>query len=303
MRNHDNLPLFDKFTNNKTGTSNKSFGAAMIYAIVVFGGVVILYRNNNDHSLFKGAYLLINAILIVTILLMIKKSFDTISKRKHMIIFRLGLFFLLNSIVISSAVECGFLLKNPGTLLSQIFSVFAFFLISYVLGRMITQINKTYNDILELSLTDDLTGLPNRRFHNIYLLKIAHSNFFYCIADVDNFKKINDIYGHEVGDFVLTTIAENLKKIMCDDFFVSRTGGDEFSIIASSRLTSDDLDNLLKRASSGVQYYDEIITMSVGVFYKNHESQLGSVKNNADKALYVAKKKGKNCIVFSGIEN
>lgn len=180
---------------------------------------------------------------------------------------------------------------------------------------------KIKNKILEIemqrlsdqSLHDDLTGITNRRgILNIlesqkWLAERYASNYSFSIAaiDLDQFKHINDIYGHAVGDETLRafcTIAEpTLRKI---DFF-GRIGGEEFLLIAPYA-NKEQMNNIAERLREEVQKAslipfapDEKITISIGVTLYMPPEGIEETLRRADAALYQAKEQGRNRVIIN----
>lgn len=154
-----------------------------------------------------------------------------------------------------------------------------------------------------ISTHDSLTGLYNRRAFVKQLhtqIKSAsryNETFGFIIFDIDYFKKINDTYGHQVGDDVLVTISNTIQETLREDDFFARWGGEEFVIIAKySDINSLEqlvhkLQNKLSIASFAPVSH---LTCSFGItIYKNGDNDESIVKR-ADKALYVAKENGRN---------
>ncbi|RUM31580.1 MAG: hypothetical protein DSY32_01015 [Aquifex sp.] len=165
-----------------------------------------------------------------------------------------------------------------------------------------------------MALTDPLTGLYNRRiFMEMAEKELARAkrygyNFSILMIDIDNFKRINDTYGHDVGDYVLKKIAEILRTNVRGADIVARFGGEEFIVM----LSNTNLNNAVKKAeklrkmieqtpvelSSGVKLK---VTVSVGVSTYKDQDSLEELIKEADVALYEAKKRGKNRVeVFKG---
>ena len=161
---------------------------------------------------------------------------------------------------------------------------------------------------------DPLTGLRNRRYFfeeagKLWTLAKRQNSKLACIViDIDNFKKINDTYGHNIGDEVLKDFAKHLK-----DFFrrksdlIARTGGEEFTLLIGyeerERLL-EYLENLRKKIEENclkIQENSEEIkikyTISMGVELDLKES-LKEMIISADHKLYKSKERGKNCITF-----
>ncbi|WP_028950815.1 putative bifunctional diguanylate cyclase/phosphodiesterase [Sulfurihydrogenibium subterraneum] len=156
------------------------------------------------------------------------------------------------------------------------------------------------------SFIDNLTGLYNRN----YLEEIENKNlkdFVVIVADIDFFKKINDTYGHLVGDKILKTVAKNIKKNVRENDIVIRYGGEEFLILLQKERNLDNINyiNVAERIRSSVENLkikineDDYIktTLSIGVFLDTDKvKSLQEAIKKADVALYKAKNKGRNRI-------
>ena len=140
--------------------------------------------------------------------------------------------------------------------------------------------------------TDQLTGLKNRRYGHLKLTKeLKNNNLILCIAmvDVDNFKEVNDVYGHEAGDDFLVELAGIIKKNIRKTDIAVRWGGDEFLVIFphdsidKATVISERLRKTVEKAS-----YSQI-TLSIGVAAMEPTSDLQQVLRALDKRLYKAK--------------
>lgn len=155
---------------------------------------------------------------------------------------------------------------------------------------------------------DHLTGLHNRKSLKFFLEhQIAEitngSPHSLCllILDIDNFKKINDTYGHETGDIILQEITYAIQKSVRLGDFVARWGGEEFVIIFT-RIDGKGAARASEKIRKSIEAYSfsvkKKVTASIGMtFFKNGES-LRDFFDRADKALYKAKKSGKNKVKF-----
>ena len=141
---------------------------------------------------------------------------------------------------------------------------------------------------------DHLTGLSNRRALKQYSEKLK-GNFHLIYIDLDNFKSVNDRFGHEAGDAVLKKIAETMRKT-CPDDFLSRLGGDEFLIV---RETGDDIQLVLEKIQTEFNLWiarDERfkgIGLSIGVRENCAGEPIDKLIHEADQAMYEAKRSGK----------
>jgi len=157
---------------------------------------------------------------------------------------------------------------------------------------------------------DFLTGLYNRRyfFNNMqeYFSEAVQNNENFAIGmiDIDDFKKINDTYGHEFGDKVIVTLSEILRSNVNQRDIVSRFGGEEFCIVLKD-VTADNTIKIFERLRKIVENTfvstdngtNIKFTVSLGVTLK-HEDSLSETINQADMLLYNAKQNGKNEVVF-----
>ncbi|MDA3809876.1 MAG: sensor domain-containing diguanylate cyclase [Spirochaetaceae bacterium] len=161
----------------------------------------------------------------------------------------------------------------------------------------------------ELSLTDHLTGLSNRRAVQQvlnYLIrdyKRTEESFSILMIDIDHFKKVNDKHGHDAGDVVLVGFSRILLDNLRQIDIKSRWGGEEFLILlphTSRKEAKDIASKLLNKIRKAVLEYKKInihITFSCGVANYDQAISLQTLIQNADKALYKAKEKGRNQIV------
>lgn len=167
----------------------------------------------------------------------------------------------------------------------------------------------------ELAYLDPLTGLANRRyfesnFQNNWAAIDQKNISAVLFIDIDEFKQINDSYGHEAGDLLLTELANRLMLSVRKEDTAIRFAGDEFMIFISNR----DHHSIIQTAERIIQevnkpfsvHHNQISTStSIGIaFFPEHGSDLKTLIRNADKAMYEAKKQGKNIYrIFSFEEN
>ncbi|MGL5329405.1 MAG: sensor domain-containing protein [Peptostreptococcaceae bacterium] len=170
----------------------------------------------------------------------------------------------------------------------------------------VTEINKAKEEIKRQAYTDYHTGLLNKRALYEYMTtNLKNSAKVMMIMDVDNFKQINDSYGHHIGDIALLRIANKLKEINKNDY-VFRFGGDEFIVISTDILDKEDIENKAKeimREISNLEIENEKIKISLGVASCTCNPPK-CIDNGcrlitmADIALYKAKEYGKNRYVL-----
>ncbi|MCC7052314.1 MAG: GGDEF domain-containing protein [Gemmatimonadaceae bacterium] len=160
--------------------------------------------------------------------------------------------------------------------------------------------------------TDALTGLANRRaFDEALARAVAEADRFghnvgLVICDVDNFKRVNDLYGHEVGDHVLRSIAASLSTGVRGVDLVARYGGEELVMllgkadVAMAWEVAERMRAAIEAKTIGVGEHLVHVTASFGVASYPETARLGDeLFPAADKALYVAKREGRNCVRFA----
>lgn len=162
--------------------------------------------------------------------------------------------------------------------------------------------NKEYETIAS---TDPLTGLYNRyKFSELFMSSFVSmtqrdNDMSLIILDVDDFKQVNDIYGHNIGDKALVQVSHALLKTLRNVDIVCRWGGEEFVVL----LPTASLDNAIYLAEKIRAYIEQLeidvvgkVTASFGVAKVAKTDEMQDVINRADKALYLAKESGKNCV-------
>lgn len=171
--------------------------------------------------------------------------------------------------------------------------------------RSIEQLRQRVERYKQESALDYLTGLYNRRYlsQQLEMYEQDKTPYYVIFIDIDRFKRINDNYGHVVGDEVLQFLAEEIRELLGHDSYGYRYGGEEFCIVlpnASEHNAYDMAEKLrstleMKRSPSG-----EIMTISVGLAaYPQHTDDYYDVINQADAAMYVAKRAGGNRIAIA----
>lgn len=210
-------------------------------------------------------------------------------------------------------LETEFRLKVKNGNYIWISSIFVFLLdeekkMSYVLG-LFKNINEKKNIELEctqLARKDAMTRLYNKTYvqHIIMeeLEKITNGNqSAMLIVDIDNFKNVNDMYGHFIGDRVIIEFANRILETTREDDIVGRIGGDEFVIYMKNIPSRDILDSKLQRIISNLDFQfveqgvNTHIRCSIGAVLCNKNlSDYNEAYQKADRGLYIAKSDGKN---------
>ncbi len=167
-----------------------------------------------------------------------------------------------------------------------------------------------FKDVNTDYVLDSLTQVINRQ----YIIEIAHKlidnrvPFTLLIIDLDNFKQINDSFGHLTGDFILKNVSQNLLELLQKTAYIGRYGGDEFIVLIPNIIGYDEvhsyLENIYWKDKVFRKYYNDgtrdiYLTSTCGAAsYPNDASNFDDLFNKADKALYRGKTKGRNCYII-----
>jgi diguanylate cyclase len=178
-------------------------------------------------------------------------------------------------------------------------------------SELMKSLQRTLDDARRDALTDGLTALANRRHFDETMQALAGRamndglDLSLILFDIDHFKRINDTFGHPVGDQVLQLVAATLRKNLRQHDFAARYGGEEFAVLLPETDVHDGVrfgDRLREAFASHRIVVREsrqpigVVTVSAGVAaYIPGESMAGWL-NRADAALYAAKQGGRNCV-------
>ena len=209
-------------------------------------------------------------------------------------------------------------------LTSFIFIFIIIFTINSIYSReiSITKLNKTLErkvsirtkelrdankKLIEISIKDYLTNIPNRRHFfeigtkSLHIAKRENSDLSVVCIDIDLFKNINDTYGHNIGDEILKLVSSNMNKYIRKSDVIARIGGEEFSILLNN--TNEEnayvlAEKIRTQIESSIYKNDKIeikTTISLGISQlRAEDDDLDSIIIRADKALYEAKNTGRN---------
>lgn len=193
--------------------------------------------------------------------------------------------------------------------------------IAQSVGERSTEMERVKSELDEykrIANTDPLTRLANRRAFDDVMARIfdggeASGSRALMIIDIDHFKRVNDTYGHPVGDRVLSIIGNVMRSNLRSDVFIARTGGEEFAVVMggvapeiveriAERLRGSIESTPLKNMKTGTNYGP--ITVSIGICMRDMAESASDLYRKCDLALYTAKASGRNRVqVYSaGIE-
>lgn len=173
----------------------------------------------------------------------------------------------------------------------------------------ITEQKNFEDQLFRSAYFDELTGLPSRRViehrANSLLARDRGEHFALAFLDVDNFKHINDYYGHAVGDALLVELSKRLGRDLRDSDMLSRISGDEFllllSPIQSQEEVAEFMQSTLERLTAPffIDHSEVFASTSVGIsLYPDHGRSFETLRQNADIAMYRIKNSGKGLATF-----
>ena len=180
------------------------------------------------------------------------------------------------------------------------------------IGRDITKRKESEHLLEYLATHDTLTGLPNRSLfsdrlrHALSLAKRSSNYVAVMFIDLDDFKSVNDVFGHEMGDQVLKRVAKTLRNCVRESDTVARLSGDEFTLAVENIIKPEDAvaiaQKILSELSEPIREDGQQITItaSIGIsIFPTHGEDEVSLLKKADAAMYQVKKTSKNNFLFS----
>ena len=209
------------------------------------------------------------------------------------------------AVTIDVANQMAFFIDWPTTIRSWIISAIVALVIaapvSHFIGKAHLELYRAKQRAEELGRLDPLTGLLNRRA--LFEHAAAVDVIALVIVDIDRFKSVNDAFGHLIGDEVLRAVAHMLARLLGDCGEIGRLGGEEFAIVSNvvdvARLSErlEEFRASLSRTPivSGTTTVN--VTVSVGIAARRPDQSFEQLYADADKALYSAKRAGRNRIV------
>ncbi|UCZ53764.1 GGDEF domain-containing protein [Bacillus shivajii] len=267
--------------------------ASLLYLLRMYDHIITYLGQNGNYYLGTVAYWVPLLFLIFFFTFRGKVALK-ISITVYLLSFLPGVYHLLYSPFVNG--------QTFDTLL-QFYIVTLAYIIALYFVQYVFEVFLQVDMAKHLANTDYLTGLPNRRKVDEFLdkeLEVARSTeqpLSVILFDVDDFKKINDTYGHDAGDSVLKELSSLIKNHLPECTYFGRWGGEEFLVLFSGKnkeaglKLAETLRHLIAKHE-----YSEIgqITSSFGVSEFIENDLKKDIVNRADEALYVAKKSGKN---------
>lgn len=152
---------------------------------------------------------------------------------------------------------------------------------------------------------DELTKLYTRNYLKEMFAKVQEESLLtaFVMADIDDFKKVNDTYGHSCGDYVLFTVSTIMKTVCSSKAYIARWGGEEFVLMfygCTNEEALESVQNLRRAVETYDFHYEDVefhITATFGISFANENSGFDAWINTADERMYYGKKNGKNTVI------
>ncbi len=208
------------------------------------------------------------------------------------------------------------------TLIIRLFNAFVTFLFCIVFSLLFvwemksntSQLQRRNQQLVEVSRKDPLTKLANRRSMmeklnlSMHYLQLENHPFSVILCDIDHFKKVNDVYGHDCGDKVLVTVADSISSQLRDTDFVCRWGGEEILIVIDGRLqTATAIAERMRTNIANMEVMHEgqrvNVTMTFGVAQAEKNYRIEDLIQLADTRLYYGKEHGRNQVVSQDLKD
>jgi diguanylate cyclase (GGDEF)-like protein len=190
-----------------------------------------------------------------------------------------------------------------------VFGFAAFFPTVATLGFVMMCSDRLHQELERQATVDSLTGISNRRTLGelaARAIAAAHRHrrsLALLLLDADHFKRVNDVYGHEVGDEALQLIAATLQFELRSEDLLGRLGGEEFVVVlpeadeAAARIGAERLRQAVEAAEFSAQHRRIPLRVSIGVAIVDDGDDFASMLRRADQAMYAAKRAGRNRVV------
>ena len=217
--------------------------------------------------------------------------------------------YVLITVFLTGATPAAPLSPETVSIIDKVNLLIAFGSIGFAMHSYASAVEENETLIANQANSDLLTGLPNRRFTYKQLESLAlktgscGAGFVIALADIDDFKRLNDTYGHLAGDEVLVQAGKIMKNALRKNDIIGRWGGEEFLIILPDTSLSDGLDIIdrlraaLENSSFCFNGNNITVTITIGVSSFKKNIVLKELIRKADDCLYKGKTLGKNCVL------
>lgn len=296
-----NIPIY-------LATDIKRSYPVFLTALLIFLGIILSYLIflSLRYGVQAGFHYML---LPIATLLMISGRIGLYSK--WILVFALMLLLLRVDHVSASRIGLVYLPPSVMMLLRDFNLITTLFFLVILAQQYFLVIAKAQGLLMEQAFSDPLTGLCNRRrFHDVFAMEAANVRRYQhslsvIMADIDYFKRVNDQFGHDVGDAVIRYVGGKIKECARENDCVCRWGGEEFLVMLSqtdasgARLVAERIAQQVSGRSVELMGVTLDITLTMGVVCYGQAGLLDDLVKRADAALYIGKAQGRNRIIVA----
>ncbi|MBN3215722.1 GGDEF domain-containing protein [Pectobacterium polaris] len=276
--------------------------ALLSSALIVIFNVLFLKHRDFQEQLHNNPGSYTDAIALIFLFFILSCTSKISLNHTSALSIRLGLHVWICSATFDFMDEFVYQTKFIGYYVEDLLRIIGMFGVGFGVYNLIYKINDKYIEAKIQSFSDELTQLPNRRFFINELKKLEAKSPYLFIIDIDNFKVINDKYGHIKGDEVLSKFGHILSRFDNSEVVATRIGGEEFAIILYSG-TQERAEALareiLKNASKIIIKNRHHFSVSIGAGQKQPQEPTEHFMKRVDVALYQAKSTGKGKVEWA----
>ncbi|ASY80329.1 hypothetical protein BJK05_10070 [Pectobacterium polaris] len=276
--------------------------ALLSSALIVIFNVLFLKHRDFQEQLHNNPGSYTDAIALAFLFFILSCTSKISLNHTSALSIRLGLHVWICSATFDFMDEFVYQTKFIGYYVEDLLRIIGMFGVGFGVYNLIYKINDKYIEAKIQSFSDELTQLPNRRFFINELKKLEAKSPYLFIIDIDNFKVINDKYGHIKGDEVLSKFGHILSRFDNSEVVATRIGGEEFAIILYSG-TQERAEALareiLKNASKIIIKNRHHFSVSIGAGQKQPQEPTEHFMKRVDVALYQAKSTGKGKVEWA----
>lgn len=287
----------------------KARASLFMFIVYIFIWSIVMMRVFGWSAGMQNYYIIVLMLLFFATYRNVRSKFLIAGAVLVFRIFTIGIFGGIKSAVVASGSFTDKSIQSVNISAVFLSIIFISYLFSHEKNEAEGKLMK-YNDQLKKEAnTDPLTGLFNRRKANEYLNQVIKNDDIHsvsiAIGDIDFFKKVNDTYGHDIGDEVLKFVAKEMRENSRQDTFLARWGGEEFLIVLPD-CNGDDAYVAIERLRNKIQN-SEIkvegditikVTMSFGVAELSFRKGVDYSVKEADEKLYMGKQSGRNRVIY-----
>lgn len=297
---------FKEYDHDFIDKSKKSFSSVRIalllcVLIIIFNLLFFQHRDFQEQLLHNpGSYT--DSIALVFLFFILSCTSKISLHHTSALSIRLGLHIWICSATFDLMDEFIYQPRLVGYYVEDLLRIIGMFGVGFGVYNLIRKINNKYVEARIQSFSDELTQLPNRRFFINELKKLETKTPYLFIIDIDNFKVINDKYGHAKGDEILSKVGHILSRFDSSEIVATRIGGEEFAMILYDG-TQDRAETLarsvLKNAKKIIIKNTDYLSISIGAGKKQPQEPTEHFMKRVDTALYSAKSTGKGKVEWA----